>query len=116
MGRNNNKSVKVVHGGDHSDEESKNQPIRFVKKKLPVPTTTADGSDSNEEEGKQSKKPVSVFSEAEKQRNAERLVEIKWKREMAAKEKAEEQEKLAEAKIKQAEILAEMALKKQQKG
>jgi len=47
MGKNNNKSVKVVHGGNAEDEESKNQPVRFPKKKEVMPTL--DGSDSDDE-------------------------------------------------------------------
>ena len=47
MGKNNNKSVKVVHGGNEEDEESKNQPIRFHKKKEVMPT--AGDSDSDDQ-------------------------------------------------------------------
>lgn len=50
MGKNNNKNVKVVHGGNHSDEESKNGPIRFVKKKPTALIAKKDGSDSDGEE------------------------------------------------------------------
>ena len=85
MGKNNNKNVKVVHGGQESSEEE--GPIRFkplTKKPIVVKKKEEGSSDSDEEHDPTKIKKSDVTNE-ERMINLARLEEVKRKREMAAR-------------------------------